>query len=150
MRQIVLPRPTTSPSESRSLWNRLTARRYTPRQLAFFALGSIVLLLFLFLTPGTGSQDPFNSVIWSPRNATYPQSSEPSRVWEQRAESVKQAFIHAYSGYEKHASLHDELRPLSNTSTNSWVLLGISYTLLLYSCNFVADLMDGVSPCMIL
>ena len=34
--------------------------------------------------------------------------------WMSRAEQVKQAFAHAYHGYETHAFPHDELKPLTN------------------------------------
>ena len=128
MRAIVLPRPITSPEPGglsiSSLWNNITSRRYSIRQLAFVALASIVLLLFFALTPS--SDDPFKAIPWSPRNFSYPSSKIPPKVWEQRAERVKQAFIHAYSGYEQHASSHDELRPLSNSTSDTWVVLGVA------------------------
>ncbi|KAJ7066169.1 glycoside hydrolase family 47 protein [Mycena amicta] len=37
-----------------------------------------------------------------------------ARVWDQRAEQVKAAFVHAYNGYEQFAAPHDELKPLTN------------------------------------
>jgi len=48
--------------------------------------------------------------------------SEPqppsSPVWDERAEAVKQAFIHAYHGYEKYAFGKDEIRPLSKNTVD--------------------------------
>ncbi|KAJ7784542.1 glycoside hydrolase family 47 protein [Mycena metata] len=38
----------------------------------------------------------------------------PSEVWNQRAQDVRNAFRHAYVGYERYAAPHDELTPLSN------------------------------------
>lgn len=42
----------------------------------------------------------------------------PAHVWEERAEKVKAAFLHAYHGYEKYASPRDELLPLSKAGVN--------------------------------
>jgi len=40
----------------------------------------------------------------------------PPANWAARANAVKQAFIHAYHGYETHAFPQDELLPLTNSS----------------------------------
>ena len=40
----------------------------------------------------------------------------PHINWGARANAVKQAFVHAYHGYETHAFPEDELLPLTNTS----------------------------------
>ena len=40
------------------------------------------------------------------------------KVWAIRAEQVKEAFRHAYHGYEQYAFPHDELLPLSNGSVD--------------------------------
>jgi len=45
--------------------------------------------------------------------------SQNAAVWAKRGKSVKEAFLHAYGGYEKYAPFpHDELLPLTNGSTN--------------------------------
>ncbi|PVG03578.1 seven-hairpin glycosidase [Serendipita vermifera] len=47
------------------------------------------------------------------------------KVWEQRGEAVREAFLHAYGGYEKYAFGFDELKPLNNdtlTNLNGWGL----------------------------
>ncbi|KAJ6620664.1 glycoside hydrolase family 47 protein [Mycena sp. CBHHK59/15] len=41
-------------------------------------------------------------------------TNTPKKVWDQRAEQVKRAFIHAYRGYEQYAAPHDELTPISS------------------------------------
>ncbi|KAF8967710.1 glycoside hydrolase family 47 protein [Flammula alnicola] len=64
----------------------------------------------------------------SPRSATsitpdHFKPEEPSEQWNQRAERVKRAFLHAYHGYERFAAPSDELRPLSNgkiDNFNGW------------------------------
>ena len=40
----------------------------------------------------------------------------PHVNWAARANAVKQAFVHAYHGYETHAFPEDELLPLTNSS----------------------------------
>ncbi|KAF7330402.1 alpha-1,2-Mannosidase [Mycena venus] len=53
---------------------------------------------------------------------TFP-SNTPPKVWNQRAEHVKTAFLHAYRGYEQIAAPHDELTPLSSgfsDAFNGW------------------------------
>lgn len=42
----------------------------------------------------------------------------PNLLWQRRAESVKEAFMHAYRGYMQYAEGWDELLPVSNGKTN--------------------------------
>ena len=42
-------------------------------------------------------------------------------LWNERAEQVKQAFVHAYHGYERYASPNDELKPISHGKINKCV-----------------------------
>ena len=44
----------------------------------------------------------------------------PIDVWETRAKDVKEAFLHAYHGYEKYAAPSDELLPLSDSRVNKY------------------------------
>jgi mannosyl-oligosaccharide alpha-1,2-mannosidase len=45
-------------------------------------------------------------------------------AWLKRAVSVKEAFLHAYGGYENYTTFpDDELRPISNTGQRKWVSL---------------------------
>lgn len=48
--------------------------------------------------------------------------SETPQTWARRAAQVKEAFLHAYHGYEQYASPHDELRPISNSQSDRCVL----------------------------
>ncbi|KAL4066002.1 glycoside hydrolase family 47 protein [Scleroderma yunnanense] len=48
------------------------------------------------------------------------------QTWAQRAAQVREAFLHAYHGYERYAFPHDELRPLSNSSSDSFNAWGVS------------------------
>ncbi|KAI5123518.1 hypothetical protein M0805_006678 [Coniferiporia weirii] len=46
--------------------------------------------------------------------------------WSERAERVKEAFLHAYHGYEEYASPADELLPLSNSSIDNFNGWGVT------------------------
>lgn len=46
---------------------------------------------------------------------------ETPEIWAERAAQVKEAFRHAYRGYEEHAFPHDELLPVSKKSIDKWV-----------------------------
>lgn len=39
-------------------------------------------------------------------------------MWAGRAERVREAFVHAYAGYQKHALPYDELLPVSGEKVN--------------------------------
>ncbi|KAH7914600.1 glycoside hydrolase family 47 protein [Hygrophoropsis aurantiaca] len=46
--------------------------------------------------------------------------SPPGTLWSQRATEVRDAFLHAYDGYKKHAAGHDELLPVSGGKVNNF------------------------------
>jgi hypothetical protein len=48
----------------------------------------------------------------------------PNLIWLERGASVKEAFVHAYGGYEKYTTFpDDELRPISNSGQRKCVYL---------------------------
>ncbi|KAI0046482.1 glycoside hydrolase family 47 protein [Auriscalpium vulgare] len=47
-------------------------------------------------------------------------------LWTHAAQAVRDAFLHAYHGYEKYAAPHDELLPLTNMSIDSFNGWGVS------------------------
>ncbi|KAF8552304.1 glycoside hydrolase family 47 protein [Imleria badia] len=51
---------------------------------------------------------------------------ETPEIWAERAAQVKEAFRHAYRGYEQHAFPHDELLPVSNKSTDNFNGWGVT------------------------
>lgn len=63
----------------------------------------------------------------------------PPDVWEERAEQVRRAFIHAYHGYERYAAPSDELKPKSNGKVDKCVLRELTVCILyltsIYSFN---------------
>ncbi|KAH7930222.1 glycoside hydrolase family 47 protein [Leucogyrophana mollusca] len=61
----------------------------------------------------------------SPENGFY-YPPETSKVWSDRALQVKNAFLHAYHGYERYAFPHDELKPLTNESINNFNGWGVT------------------------
>ncbi|KAF8967669.1 glycoside hydrolase [Flammula alnicola] len=48
-----------------------------------------------------------------------PQDTSPITTWAERAESVKESFKHAYSGYHTFAGGYDELLPVSGGGSNN-------------------------------
>ena len=49
-------------------------------------------------------------------------------AWPDAASRVRVAFQHAFRAYETHAFGADELRPLTNTSSDRWGRLAITMT----------------------
>lgn len=47
-------------------------------------------------------------------------SASAVAVNEYRRQQVRQAFLHAWSGYERYAWGHDEIRPVTNATNDSW------------------------------
>lgn len=70
----------------------------------------------------------FNSFSSGPTPFAFPPEAyeeaelAPPHVWKGRADRVKEAFLHAYHGYEHYAFPHDELRPLSNRDRDKFVV----------------------------
>ncbi|OCH84615.1 seven-hairpin glycosidase [Obba rivulosa] len=95
-------------------------KRLSARSLCFAA--SVVLVvttLYYLALPDSYSPAPH----WAPAPPIQDESSALPDVWEDRAEQVKRAFLHAYRGWETHAAPHDELLPLTNRSSdkfNGW------------------------------
>lgn len=89
---------------------RIVARRgISIRHLASVLAGSLVLwTLYHNYLGASETLFPREYVVFWP-----PESPE---IWADRAAQVKNAFAHAYHGYERYAFPHDELRPLSNRS----------------------------------
>lgn len=61
-------------------------------------------------------------------------TNTPTKVWSQRAEHVKTAFLHAYHGYEQIAAPHDELTPLSSGFSDECV-----------NCPLIAGVLNSVN-----
>lgn len=63
---------------------------------------------------GPPGSDKFDDP-WHQHGHEHPPNATPEE-WRARAEQVKQAFLHAYHGYEQYAAPHDELKSLTNRS----------------------------------
>jgi hypothetical protein len=63
-----------------------------------------------------------------------PHRQQPITVitWANRAERVRQSFIHAYPGYSTHAEGHDELLPVTGGGANKWADLSSKQHTLAY------------------
>ncbi|CCM00756.1 uncharacterized protein FIBRA_02796 [Fibroporia radiculosa] len=99
---------------SLSLLESCKPRRWTTRHLAF---ATVVVLALITLYYTALPQAPPEH--WS-TEPSFEQIPTPPEVWQRRTEQVKQAFRHAYAGYERHAMPHDELLPLTNSSKNNF------------------------------
>jgi hypothetical protein len=95
---------------STKLYDQLKSR-YRPR---YVVAGSVsvlcIFLLYSYLGPTT-LRPP--SALPAGDDPSSPPTGN-SQLWSSRADQVKVAFQHTYSGYERLAFPHDELLPLSN------------------------------------
>lgn len=81
-----------------------------------------------------------------PRPRPYP-PPHPHTIWQERAEQVKGAFLHAYDGYLKYAASHDELLPLSNAAVdnfNGWGLSLVESLDTMWIMDLQEDFMDAL------
>ncbi|KAI9573957.1 glycoside hydrolase family 47 protein [Boletus coccyginus] len=99
---------------------RITARRgISIRHLAFVLAGALALwTLYHNYLGASETLFPREHVVFWP-----PESPE---IWADRAAQVRNAFSHAYHGYERYAFPHDELRPLSNRSIDNFNGWGVT------------------------
>jgi hypothetical protein len=84
--------------------NAYYQRRITSRHVVAI-IGSFIVLWTFFSFTDTSPSHYLSSIV--------PVAPTPPETWTERAEQVKDAFRHAYSGYERLAYPHDELKPLS-------------------------------------
>lgn len=80
----------------------------------FYGLFLLSLAYFLFTT--LSFRETFSD--YTPKPLQEPFQEVSPAEWARRAEQVKQAFKHAYHGYEKIASPSDELLPLTDGKIN--------------------------------
>ncbi|KAF7794404.1 hypothetical protein EIP86_005538 [Pleurotus ostreatoroseus] len=73
---------------------------------------------------GPSGSDEFDDP-WHQYGHEHPPNATPEE-WRARAEQVKQAFLHAYHGYEQYAAPHDELKPLTNRSIDNFNGWGVT------------------------
>src|SRR6266478_5268401 len=81
---------------------QITQRRLSLRHLCYCCIVTLFLYILHFAYRKVGV--PKLSIFPLP-----PNEHLPSDIWENRAEQVKQAFLHAYHGYETYAAPFDEL-----------------------------------------
>ena len=113
---------------------QILARRVAQAPTHILAICSAVffgLCLWIFLPPrilpgfyrghrgGYPYPDPSHSWRWPPlRDDTFGHSKPSGTNWDERAKQVKEAFQHAYHGYELYAMPADELLPVTNKAVN--------------------------------
>ncbi|KAG0699899.1 glycoside hydrolase family 47 protein [Suillus ampliporus] len=98
----------------------LRRRGISIRHVAFTFVFSIALLTlyFNYLQPN-GYSFPTGVIYYPP---------ETPEIWANRSIQVRDAFLHAYHGYERFAFPSDELRPISNMSIdnfNGWAVTAV-------------------------
>lgn len=119
-------------------------RYHALKFLGIFCLASLVVFLYLSSElAGPGGPDPH--AFWHPPRP--PPSRVPPEEWNLRADAVRDAFRHAYRGYTRYAAPHDELCPVSNVSTNKYVLNSVCHDT---DSPIVSVLMVGESLCLTL
>ena len=84
---------------------------------------TIIIILWTFHTLLSSSHSPPRPVKPAPHkkdDLTHVLPKRPPRpkAWSDAAEGVKQAFLHAYHGYEDYAAPFDELLPMSRKGSN--------------------------------
>ncbi|KIJ59230.1 glycoside hydrolase family 47 protein [Hydnomerulius pinastri MD-312] len=97
----------------------LHRRGITIRHIAFTLAFSVALwtLYYNYLRRSATLFPQEEVIFWPP---------ETPEIWAHRAAQVKNAFLHAYHGYERLAFPHDELRPISNGSINNFNGWGVT------------------------
>lgn len=78
-------------------------------------LGCMALLWIIGLSVGPAPPPPP-----PPASRLYPPLG-PAATWSIRADEVRQAYLHAYSGYQRIAADHDELLPVSGGKANKYI-----------------------------
>src|SRR3954451_12013741 len=97
--------------------------------LLIFFLGMLTYQLFV-LDFQLGLSQSESSVIFEPQNTSQQfkiqynfdinETIEEKSIREERRDSVKNGFLHAWRGYTKYAWGYDELRPVSNAGRNKF------------------------------
>ncbi|KAL0957119.1 hypothetical protein HGRIS_003212 [Hohenbuehelia grisea] len=136
----MLPVHVAHEEKSRSL-----ARGWLGRPLArWLALASTVLFVLWLFGPGLADRYDFRQPlappgisedelsitkpIPRPTAITHPATPPPhdpgsSKIWDERAARVRDAYVFAYDSYKKHASGYDELLPVSLGHKNKSVAI---------------------------
>lgn len=102
----------------------LHRRGFSSRRVLVAIAFSFALCILYYTHLRNTQSDPLPELIPEEDVVFWP--TEPPEIWAERAVQVKNAFLHAYHGYERYAFPHDELTPLSNASTNSFNKWGVT------------------------
>lgn len=92
-------------------WDGVAHRHLTLRNVGFGAVALLGtwLLYSALLMPGPPPHPP---------RLGHVGAGADSSSWTENADQVRQAYLHAYHGWEEYASPADELLPLTNKSVN--------------------------------
>jgi hypothetical protein len=125
-------------------WDKITSRGLTARHFffIFFALFGIWSLCTLLFSSGYSSRLLHHSSPgldvpgFKARPGTPWEHAKDPQTWAGKAQRVKQAYIHAYEGYQAYAAGKDELLPMTNKSKNKCVCSSLFYDF--ESCDLIA------------
>ncbi|KAF8623213.1 hypothetical protein AX15_006451 [Amanita polypyramis BW_CC] len=86
---------------------------------------AVVAFLFLFWLFAILFSPDFEIEQWHPHGRrpshhTHPHGPDGPTISSERAQSVREAFLHAYNGYRTHAFPYDELLPVSGSKVNNF------------------------------
>ena len=96
--------------------HRFISRHSKNRTTLALSVVLFTLALYLLWSSTAGIRHALNLFppsVYRPNYSNWPRN--------QRAEAVKEAFLHAYTAYEEFAMPADELRPLRNKTKQKWV-----------------------------
>ncbi|KAH8093117.1 glycoside hydrolase [Cristinia sonorae] len=120
----------------------LGSKRMTFRHVVLLVSATLVITVF-YLVGISGRQPPLDDwetldegIGWTGNGgktddrtgSTEKKYQTSTQEWTRRAVKVKEAYVHAYTGYERHAFPHDELMPLSHglrDNFNGWGVTAI-------------------------
>jgi hypothetical protein len=119
-------------SSANTSWQNIS-RRITYRHVAVFGLVSILLLTFYHFSDSVRTSSSISDTYGGPQYRPPPQIPSPptptngvggpasKALWAQRAQAVKDAFVHSYRGYRENAAPHDEILPVTGGSIDKCV-----------------------------
>ncbi|KAH8103847.1 glycoside hydrolase [Cristinia sonorae] len=96
------------------------------RRISYLSILALVLLTVYFTSTSSPNISP--ALRWGPYvgESDRTKLANQSTVWFQRAERVRNAYIHAYSNYRRYAFPHDEIMPLSKEWQDNFNGWGVS------------------------
>lgn len=110
---------------------RFSAAGIYPRRTRHILLAVLTFIVLYYLLPSAPKLEGYIYQKVDGKTTSTPQfriqydfqgeAAAAKRVREDRQKQVRQAFVHAWTGYKEHAWLHDEVKPLSGGTKDPFV-----------------------------